>query len=299
MKDLGTKTLETERLIIEVGSTNTKVDIYDGKKVERLDEITILFKKNYKELHHIKEEDINILIEKILKLKEKYNNIYICGTSIFRELEATEKEKFQSEFKKRTGLEFNIISQAEENEYTVLGATRFTKEKACVFVGGGGSTEISIFDDKIIESSGTKLGVMDIMNIFPGLDHDTSTCSLEEVMNYIEERLNVPKNKADILILAGGGHEMFARNSGIKYEDNTLYEDDCAPIMMDIETRIKETKRYYESISLDEIKSRVDNPAWWYATRAMCAFVLVVAKKIEAKYVVPTNISMVYGLLDK
>lgn len=299
MKDLGTKTLEIERLIIEVGSTNTKVDIYDGKKVERLDEITILFKKNYKELHHIKEEDINILIEKILKLKEKYNNIYICGTSIFRELEATEKEKFQSEFKKRTGLEFNIISQAEENEYTVLGATRFTKEKACVFVGGGGSTEISIFDDKIIESSGTKLGVMDIMNIFPGLDHDTSTCSLEEVMNYIEERLNVPKNKADILILAGGGHEMFARNSGIKYEDNTLYEDDCAPIMMDIETRIKETKRYYESISLDEIKSRVDNPAWWYATRAMCAFVLVVAKKIEAKYVVPTNISMVYGLLDK
>lgn len=288
-----------EKIIIEVGSTNTKVDIYDGKKVERLDEMTILFKKNYKELHHIKEEDINILIEKILKLKEKYNNIYICGTSIFRELETTEKEKFQSEFKKRTGLEFNIISQAEENEYTVLGATRFTKEKACVFVGGGGSTEISIFDGKIIESSGTKLGVMDIMNIFPGLDHDTSTCSLEEVMNYIEERLNVPKNKADILILAGGGHEMFARNSGIKYEDNTLYEDDCAPIMMDIETRIKETKRYYESISLDEIKSRVDNPAWWYATRAMCAFVLVVAKKIEAKYVVPTNISMVYGLLDK
>lgn len=288
-----------EKIIIEVGSTNTKVDIYDGKKVERLDEMTILFKKNYKELHHIKEEDINILIEKILKLKEKYNNIYICGTSIFRELETTEKEKSQSEFKKRTGLEFNIISQAEENEYTVLGATRFTKEKACVFVGGGGSTEISIFDDKIIESSGTKLGVMDIMNIFPGLDHDTSTCSLEEVMNYIEERLNVPKNKADILILAGGGHEMFARNSGIKYEDNTLYEDDCAPIMMDIETRIKETKRYYESISLDEIKSRVDNPAWWFATRAMCAFVLVVAKKIEAKYVVPTNISMVYGLLDK
>lgn len=288
-----------EKIIIEVGSTNTKVDIYDGKKVERLDEITILFKKNYKELHQIKVEDTNKLIAEVLKLKEKYKNIYICGTSIFRELSETEKENFQSEFKNRTGLEFNIISQAEENEYTVLGATRFTKERTCVFVGGGGSTEISIFDGEIIESKGTKLGVMDIMNIFPGLDSDTSTCSLEEVMAYIEDRLNIPETKADILILAGGGHEMFARNSGIKYEDNTLYEDDCASIMMDIETRINETKRYYESISLDEIKSRVDNPAWWYATRAMCAFVLVVAKKIEAKYVVPTNISMVYGLLNK
>jgi len=288
-----------KKIIIEVGSTNTKIDIYDGEKVERLEEITIPFKKNYKENHQIKEEDIKILIEKVLELKEKYSNIFICGTSIFRELKEAEKENFQNKLKNNTGLEFNIISQAEENEFTVLGATRFIKEKVCVFVGGGGSTEISVCDGKIVESIGTNLGVMDIMNIFPGLANDTSSCSLEEVMTYIEERLNVPKTKADILILAGGGHEMFARNSGIKYEDNTLYKDDCAPIMMDIETRINETKRYYESISLDEIKNRVDNPAWWYATRAMCAFVLVVVKKIEVKYIVPTNISMVYGLLDK
>ena len=61
------------------------------------------------------------------------------------------------------------------------------------------------------------------------------------------------KEKADILILAGGGHEKFARYSGIKYEENTLYKDSASPIMMDIETRKKETERYYKSISLDEI----------------------------------------------
>ena len=68
--------------------------------------------------------------------------------------------------------------------------------------------------------------------------------------------------------------------------------------MMDIETRTEETKRYYERISLEEIKKKVSNPDWWFATRAMCAFVLVVAKKIEAKYIVPTNISMVYGIIE-
>lgn len=68
---------------------------------------------------------------------------------------------------------------------------------------------------------------------------------------------------------------------------------------MDIETRIKESKRYYKEISLDEIRNRVNDPDWWYATRAMCAFVLVVAEEIGAKYIVPTDISMVYGLLDK
>ena len=69
--------------------------------------------------------------------------------------------------------------------------------------------------------------------------------------------------------------------------------------MMDIESRRKETKRFYESISLNEIKKRVQNPDWWFATRAMCAFVLVIAEEINAKYIIPTNISMVYGIIEK
>ncbi len=287
------------KIIIEVGSTNTKIDIYDGKEVKRLDELTILFKKNYKKNNSIDKNDINILIDYILKLKKDYNDIYVCGTSVFRDLKDREKELFLNNFFDKTGLYFNIISQEQENELTVLGATRFVDEKVCVFVGGGGSTEISIFDKAILESKNTSIGVMDIMNEFPDLADDFASTSLEDVMNYIGKRLNVPNDHADILILAGGGHEVFARGSGIKYEKNTLYEDYSAPIMMDIETRKNETKRYYEAISLDDIKKRVSNPDWWFATRAMCAFVLVVAEKIGAKYIVPTNISMVYGLLEQ
>lgn len=287
------------KIIIEVGSTNTKIDIYDGKDVKRLDELTILFKQNYKENNSISQNDINILVNKILELKKDYDDIYVCGTSIFRDLQESEKEIFLNNFFDKTGLHFNIISQEQENELTVLGATRFVNEKVCVFVGGGGSTEISIFDKAIIESENTSIGVMDVMNEFPDLADDLATTPLEKVMDYIEKRLNVPNNKADILILAGGGHEVFARGSGIKYENNTLYEDNSATIMMDIETRKSETKRYYEAISLNDIKKKASNPDWWFATRAMCAFVLVVAKKIGAKYIIPTNISMVYGILEQ
>ena len=287
------------KIIIEVGSTNTKIDIYDGKDVKRLDELTILFKQNYKKSNSIDIDDLNKLISYILKLKKDYNDIYVCGTSVFRDLNDSERESFLKYFFDKTGFNFNIISQEKENELTVLGATRFVDEKVCVFVGGGGSTEISIFDKAVLESKNTSIGVMDIMNEFPDLADDFASTSLEDVMNYIEKRLNVPDNKADVLILAGGGHEVFARGSGIKYEKNTLYEDYSAPIMMDIETRKNETKRYYEAISLDDIKKRVSNPDWWFATRAMCAFVLVVAEKIGAKYIVPTNISMVYGLLEQ
>lgn len=294
---LGSKEKIMEKVIIEVGSTNTKIDVYDGFRIKRLEEITILFKKHYKHTLKIDLLDIDVLVNKVNSLKSEYKDIFVCGTSIFRDLLISTKKEFLDTFKLRTGLDFIIISQDEENELTVLGATRAISFPVCIFVGGGGSTEISIYDKKIIESKNTAIGVIDVMEKFPDLADDFATTSLDDVMQFIEERLEVPLEKADTLILAGGGHEVFVRGSGIKYESNSLYSDDLAPIMMDIKTRIKETERFYREISLNDIKKKVANPDWWFATRAMCAFVLVVAKKIGAKYIVPTNISMTYGIV--
>ena len=287
------------KVIIEVGSTCTKIDQYDGNTIKRIDEKTIQFKRHYIEDGKLREEDVKELINSVNEVKEKVQDIYICGTSIFRGLQEDEKNEFLKKFENETGYPFQIISQQEENELTVFGTTRFVKEKVCVFIGGGGSTEIAIYDNEIKENVNTKIGVIDIMQEFPDLGEDYAIADLEVVKNYIKERINLPKEKADILILAGGGHEKFAINSGINYEKNTLYSDEAAPIMMDIETRKSETQRYYKAISLDEIRSKVKDPDWWYATRAMWAFVLVVAEAVGAKYVVPTNIAMVYGLIEK
>ena len=288
-----------DKIIVEVGSTCTKVDKFNGKTIEKLEGKTIQFKKHYNEDKKLRESDINELINSIKELKSISEDIYVCGTSIFRSLNDLEKISFLERFKNETGYNFNIISQEKENELTVFGTTRFVNNKVCVFIGGGGSTEIAIYDKGIKESVNTQIGVIDVMQKFPDLAEDIATINLETVKTFIKERLNLPKEKADILILAGGGHEKFARYSGIKYEENTLYNDEASPIMMDIETRKSETERYYKEISLDEIRSRVNDPDWWYATRAMSAFALVVAEAIGAKYIVPTDIAMVYGILDK
>lgn len=287
------------KIIIEVGSICTKIDKFDGNNIEKLEGVTIQFKKHYNEDKCLRKSDVQELIKSVNALKIVSKDIYVCGTSIFRTLTDNEKENFLKRFKKETGYNFNIISQESENELTVFGATRFVNDKACIFIGGGGSTEIAMYNKEIKESCNTKIGVIDVMQEFPDLAEDLATTDLEMVKTFIKKRLNLPKEKADILILAGGGHEKFARYSGIKYEENTVYKDSAAPIMMDIETREKETERYYKSISLNEIKRRVKDPDWWYATRAMSAFVLVVAEAIDAKYIIPTDIAMVYGILDK
>jgi len=252
-----------KKIIIEVGSTVTKVDLFNGEILERMPGITIHFKKNYDKEKILREEDINLLIERINELKDITDNIYVCGTSIFRVLKEDELEKFLTDFKNRTNLEFHVISQEQENELTVKGVTRLTNKRLGVMIGGGGSTEIAIYNNGIIESTNSSIGVVDVMEKFPDLTEDFATTSLEEVMNYIRENLKLPKNKADILVLAGGGHKYFALESGITYENNTLYEDIDAPIMMSIESRIKDTKRYFENTSLDKIRNTTFRNAYF------------------------------------
>lgn len=287
-----------ERIVIEVGSTCTKVDRFDGKQIVHLATTPIQFKRHYLDAGKLLEEDINDLITLVNNINS--DDVYVCGTSVFRTLKQDEKEQFITRFENETNKKFNIIDQEQENVLTVQGATKHVEE-AMVFVGGGGSTEISFFKDgKIQEMKNNKIGVSNVLKEYPNLGEDLATSSLEEIKAFISERLEIPDVKTDILILAGGGHEYFARNSGVRYKNNTLYTDKYEPIYMDIESRIEDTKRYYTEISLDEIRSRVKEPEWWYATRAMCAFVLVVAEKIGAKYIVPTDVSMIHGIvLDK
>lgn len=288
----------SEKIVIEVGSTATKIDLCNENEVKHLETYVIFFKTNYKKENKLDKEDVNKLIKKVNEYKQKYKNVYVCGTSIFRNLTEEQEDEFLNQFYNETGIKFDIISQEKENELTVIGATKKVNSKVAVFVGGGGSTEIAIYENGIKEMVNTKMGVIDILDKYPDLAEDLAITDLETIKKIVKEKLNLPKQKADTLILAGGGHLYFALNSGFNYEENNLYKDDLQPVMMPMETRKQDTERYYKEISLDEIRKKVDNPDWWYATRAMTAFVLVVAEEIGAKYIVPTDISMVHGLLN-
>ena len=117
------------KIIVEVGSTCTKIDQFDGKSIEKLEGTTIQFKKHYQEDKKLKESDVEELISNINDLKSISQDIYVYGTSIFRTLKDTERKEFLDRFQKETGYEFHIISQEKENELTVFGTTRQVKEE--------------------------------------------------------------------------------------------------------------------------------------------------------------------------
>ena len=169
-----------EKIIVEVGSTNTKIDLATEDDVKHLETITISFKKNFKKENKLNSKDIEILISKVKELKNKYKEIYVCGTSIFRNLNEKDKKEFLDLFFKETEISFDIIDAEKENRLTVLGCVRNVNKKVAILVGGGGSTEITIFDKEIKEMINTPFGGMDIMNRYPDLALDLATTDLEE-----------------------------------------------------------------------------------------------------------------------
>ena len=82
------------KIIVEVGSTCLKVDRFNGKNLEKLEGITIEFKKNYNIDKKLRNSDIEKLINYINNLKSISKDIYVCGTSIFRKLDITQNMIF-------------------------------------------------------------------------------------------------------------------------------------------------------------------------------------------------------------
>lgn len=82
------------KLIIEVGSTCTKLDEVNDEEIKRINEVTIEFKRHFNKTKKLDDNDVLKLINLVKEAQLKYDNIFVCGTSIFRILEQKTKEEF-------------------------------------------------------------------------------------------------------------------------------------------------------------------------------------------------------------
>lgn len=286
--------------IIEIGSTNTKAYLYKDEKVENLSFKTIEFKNHYKKENKISDDDKKLLFEFIDNIKEE--NIFVFGTSIFRNLTDIQKEEWKKEFKVKTNLDFHIVTSDEENELTVYGATANInyQGKIAVMIGGGGSTELSIVEKgKIIEKANSSFGAMDTTDMFPDLRTDYATSDYETMVNKTKELVNKLNNKADLLILAGGDYIYYYEELNYPVVKNKFYDSNLQPYCLDVETMDKLDRNFFYEISLEDVCKRTNNDAWWRGARGMRLCVKALVDILEVKYIIPTRITMVYGIVEK
>lgn len=286
--------------VVEVGSTNTKAYYVEDNKVNDAGFKTIEFKNHYKVNNKLDENDKKDLIDFVNSLDN--DNVYVFGTSIFRKLSDDQRNEWLKEFKSKTDHDFRIVSSDEENEYTVYGAIANTKYDGniAVMIGGGGSTELAIVKDgEIIESANSNFGAMDTSDMFPDIKEHTATTDYEEMVSKTKELVNVPKNKADILILAGGDYIYFYEELNYPVEKNKFYDNTLQPYAIDIETMDKFDRDFFYNIDLEEVCKCTNNDAWWRGARGMRLCVKSLADILDAKYIIPTRINMIYGIMEQ
>lgn len=289
-----------EFVIIEIGSTNTKGYLYKDGEVKSLGFKTIEFKNHYKKENKIDEEDKQLLFSFVNEIK--IDRTYVFGTSIFRNLTDEQKDEWLKEFKEKTELDIRIVTSDMENEYTVYGAIADIDYdgKIAVMIGGGGSTELSIVEKKkIIEKANSSFGAMDTTDMFPDIKTDKASTDYDLMVEETKKLVNVPENKADILILAGGDYIYFYEELNYPVTKNKFYDNPLQPYSLDVETMDKLDRNFFYEVSLDEVCERTKNEGWWRGARGMRLCVKALVDILDVKYIIPTRISMVYGIVEK
>lgn len=284
--------------IMEIGSNNTKVHVYESDEVLVDKTITIEFKKNYQNNGFILESDLNLLYKAIEDVLKYTDNIHIYGCSIFRELSAEELQEINQKLKELYNVSIEVVSQEDEAKYTALGVYKNIEFDGtlCVFIGGGGSIElIFVKDEQIIGEKFYKFGVVDITKKYPSLKEDVAECTFEEVTEYLDSLIGDIEYQADAIVLAGGDHIYWFKNALYEMDENTLYESKNQKYLITTE-KTDEYDRDALKTSLEAIRNRSDNPLWFDGCRAMRLIVNLITHKIGAKYVIPTSINMEDGL---
>ena len=287
--------------IIEIGSNNTKTHIYKDEDMIYENTTTIEFKKNYKKENKVSEEDLNELYKIIDNAFSYTKNVDIYGCSIFRNISKEELNEINEKIYNKFGLEIQVVTQEDEANYTALGCYSNIEYDGniCVFIGGGGSTElIFVNNKKVIDKKYYDFGVVDITSKFDTLKNDIPSCSFSDVYNYVDQLIDDINIKADVLILSGGDHLYWYNNARYDLIENTLYKNNKQKYMLTVDMSDNYDKDALVT-SLDKIRENSDNPKWFDGSRAMKVITNLISHKIDAKYIVPTKINMEDGLKIK
>lgn len=286
-----------KKIIIEVGSTNTKCfKVEKGLLVEDHFE-TIEFKKSFLKTNELDEK----LIKKLIEVVNRYqgNDTFIFGTSVFRMISRNFKKEFKTRFKKETGFDFHIISMKEENDKVVEAIVKnnnYQKQYA-ILITGPSSTELTIVSHgKEINSYTYKFGSLDIMNKFPEIIEDVVTVSYNRIVREITKMIGDIEEKADILILAGSNHLWYYNNS-ISYplEENKYCYGTLQTKAIKVSIMHRYDKLFFKTslanyLTMTHYQSFIGN-------RGIRPIITALWKKLNAKIIIPTYVLTAHGFI--
>lgn len=290
---------------IDLGSSTIKVYCYENE-LKLLEEHSIYFKNDFDAEKGISESNLKELCEYFEEIKNKYDlkyyntNIYITG--IFRNLVQERKQELVKLFNDKFDLHFNIISHGIENYYLAKAMQNdYNGKKILIINMGGKTTELVTFVGKdITNTQNINVGVADLLNNFDKVNEKYSGNTLEEMEQFITDKLNdVVLDKDYDCAIFTGGEERFELLAGFNLVENTLFNDNIHKYMLTLEDYVAGTEKVLYNMSLDELHALMpSNPKWMDGARSGAIIPLVLFKKANVKWIIPSDLNLINGVIN-
>ena len=290
---------------IDLGSSTIKVYCYE-KELKLLEEHSIYFKNDFDAEKGISESNLKELCDYFAGIKNqydlKYYNTYIFVTGIFRNLIQIRKQELVKLFNDKFDLHFNIISHGIENYY--LGKAMendYNGKKVLIINMGGKTTELVTYvGTKITDTMNLNLGVADLLNNFSEVNNKYSGNTVEEMENFVAERLSTIELDKDYdCAIFTGGEERFELLTGLNLVENTLFNDNIHKYMLSLEDYIKGTEKVFNDISIEELYALMpSNPKWMDGARSGAIIPLVLFKMTNVKWIIPSDLNLINGVIN-
>lgn len=292
---------------IDLGSSTIKVFSYQ-EELTLLEEHSIYFKNDFSKELGISETNKKELFNYFTDIKQKYNftyeNTHIFVTGIFRELTYERKQELVKEFNNKLDLHFNIISHGIENYY--LGKAtenNYNNKKVMIINMGGKTTELITFQNgKITDRKNLVVGVADLMNRFPEVNESLSKASIEEMNNFVKEKLKGITFEQDYdCAIFTGGEERFEKLTNFNLEENDLFQDGIHKYKVTYENYIEGTQKVFfdTEYTLEKLYELMPgNPKWMDGARPGAIIPLAIFDLANIKTIIPSDVNLIHGVIN-
>lgn len=290
---------------IDLGSSTIKVYCFENE-LKLLEEHSIYFKNDFDAEKGISESNLKELCEYFEEIKNKYNlkyyNTSIYVTGIFRNLVQERKQELVKLFNDKFDLHFNIISHGIENYYLAKAMQNdYNGKKVLIINMGGKTTELVTFVGKdITNTQNINVGVADLLNNFDKVNEKYSGNTLEEMEQFITDKLSdVVLDKDYDCAIFTGGEERFELLAGFNLVENTLFNDNIHKYMLTLVDYVAGTEKVLYNMSLDELHALMpSNPKWMDGARSGAIIPLVLFKKANVKWIIPSDLNLINGVIN-
>ena len=291
-----------KKIFIDAGSSTVKIYFWQDGKLDLALQKSITFKDGFDPAVGISNENKEKLFELMASVKNNNvgDEIKIFATGIFRKLISEARDLFAGEFKERTDMDFNIISQEQENIYlekALIGKCSLPEPILLINIGGGSTELVLVCNGAVIERKNVDLGVGTVNTKFSEINNPVSGVGLESVLEYITVMLPELSSKVKIAFYTGGELN-YMQLAGYPLEKNNLFEDSDHPVFILTSNFAQKNKKNYTEIKISEIEALMpDNPKWMHGARGCSAIAQAICEKYGVEKIIPSNSNLINGVV--